>query len=362
MIPLRALRFLNYRMFFISLALMGIGLTFIFSTTHDAGVDAFMSRQMIWIAVGFILAWIIMNMDFRMLGSMAYIYYIFSLIVLGIVLFMGQIHKGAQSWLELGPFRVQPGEIAKLGVILCLARFLSEHAESCKRLWFVGVALCLVGLPMGLIIIQPDLGTALVLVPVTFGMLFSAGAKLRHLMTIILMGVASLPIGYSLLHDYQRQRLLVFINPNLDPLGAGYNAIQSKIAVGSGGLFGKGLLQGTQSQLHFLPERHTDFIFSVVGEEWGFIGCFLVLFLYLLFIMGGLRIAGESNDLFGRYLAVGAVLLIAAHVVINTGMTVGVMPITGIPLPFMSYGGSHLITVLACLGLLENIHLRKTMF
>jgi rod shape determining protein RodA len=361
MIPLRALRFLNYKLILITFFLLGIGVAFIYSATQSSGTS-FLYRQLIWIGIGMIIFWMMLNVDFRLLGSMTYLLYLFSLITLVMVLFFGDLRKGSQSWFELGPLSFQPAELAKLGVVFILARYLSERSEDRTKFRYIFFALILTGLPMGLIILQPDLGTSLVLIPVLFGMLFVAGARMRYLLGIIGLGVAALPVFWSFLHEYQRLRILIFINPNLDPLGAGYNAIQSKIAVGSGGLLGKGWLEGTQSQLRFLPERHTDFIFSVLGEEWGFVGCAVVLLAYVLLVLAGLRIAGESKDLFGRLLAVGFVLLIASHVIINTGMTVGVMPITGIPLPLLSYGGSHLIMMMACLGLLENIHLRKTMF
>jgi rod shape determining protein RodA len=362
MIPLRALRFLNYRLILVTLFILGVGLTFIYSATQSSGGTNFLYRQLAWIAVGMIIFWFTLNMDFRLLGSMTYLLYLFSLLTLVLVLFFGDLRKGSQSWFELGPISFQPAELAKIGVVFILARYLSERSEDRTKFRYIFFALLLTGLPMGLIILQPDLGTSLVLIPVLFGMLFVAGARMRYLLGLVGLGIGALPVLWSFLHEYQRLRILIFVNPNLDPLGAGYNAIQSKIAVGSGGLLGKGWLEGTQSQLRFLPERHTDFIFSVLGEEWGFIGCFAVLFAYFLWVLGGFQVARESKDLFGRFLAVGFVLLISSHVIINTGMTVGVMPITGIPLPFMSYGGSHLIVMMACLGLLENIHLRKTMF
>lgn len=363
MITLKALRYLNYRIFFVAAALLAVGLVFIFSaTSQGSGITPFLYRQLLWAGFGLLLVWMIININFRVLGSLAYLFYGLSILVLVLVLTLGAVRKGAQGWFELGPITLQPAEMAKIGVIFILARYLSDRAPDRLKLRYVFIAMALAGVPMLLIMAQPDLGTALVLVPVFFGMLLTAGARIRHLAGIILLAAASMPVAWTFLQNYQRQRIIVFLNPSADPLGAGYNAIQSKIAVGSGGLFGKGWLQGTQSQLQFLPERHTDFIFSVLGEEWGFAGCALVLILYLVFILSGLRIAQESPDLFGKYLAAGLSLLIASHVIINTGMTIGIMPITGIPLPFLSYGGSHLVTVMVCLGFLENIHLNKTMY
>lgn len=362
MMPLRSFKFLNYRVIMLSLFLLVVGLAFIYSATYRSLGTSFVYKQMIWMGLGLIAFWVALNIDFRMLGSMAYLFYLLSAVLLVLVLFVGDVRKGAQSWFEFGPLTVQPAEFAKVSVVFMLARYLSEHTQDRSKFRYLLIAGLLTALPLGLIMIQPDLGSAMVIVPVFLGMMFVAGTRLRYLAGIVTGGLLMLPIGWSFLHEYQRRRLLVFINPNLDPLGAGYNAIQSKIAVGSGGLLGKGWLEGTQSQLRFLPERHSDFIFSVLGEEWGFVGCFVVLLAYLLLILGGLQIASDSEDLFGRFLAAGFIFLIATHVLINTGMTVGVMPITGIPLPLLSYGGSHLIMMMMCLGLLENIHLKKTVF
>ncbi|MBI1882958.1 MAG: rod shape-determining protein RodA [Chlamydiae bacterium] len=360
MLSTRDLKLLDFRLIFVVCLLLGVGLLFIYSATFQEGQPIHMLyKQLLFVGVGAIVFWFALNMDFRILGSMSYFFYFASLWVLVWVLVSGALHQGAKSWFDLGPFSFQPSELAKVGIIFMLARFLSEHAQKRETFKYVMIPIILTGLPMALIIKQPDLGTAMVLVPVLFGMLFTAGVRKRYLFAVIALGLIALPVGWSFLHQYQRQRLLVFLNPNMDPLGAGYNAIQSKIAIGSGGLWGKGWLEGTQSQLHFLPERHTDFIFSVLGEEWGFVGCFSVLLIYLFVILSGLRIARDSGDLFGRYLSIGLVLMLASHVVINTGMTVGVMPITGIPLPYLSYGGSHLMTVMASLGFLENVQLRK---
>ncbi len=357
----RIFRFLDFRMLLTVFFLLSVSLLFIYSATYRTpGGDAFVYKQMIWLGLGMSLFVFILKIDFRTVGSMAYFFYMVSLFLLILVLVIGSVHKGARSWFDIGPFAFQPSELSKIGIVFMLARFLADRSEDRSKMRYVIFTLLLAGLPIGLIMLEPDLGTALVLIPVLMGMLFVAGARMRYLLAIVAIGLAILPIGWSVLHQYQRQRLLVFINPNMDPLGAGYNAIQSKIAVGSGGLYGKGWLQGTQSQLHFLPERHTDFIFSVVGEEWGFLGCGAVLIGYIAFLLSGFKIARNCEDLFGRFLAVGLSLLIASHVIINTGMTIGIMPITGIPLPFMSYGGSHLLAMMACLGFLQNIHLRKS--
>lgn len=216
-----------------------------------------------------------------------------------------------------------------------------------------------VGVPFLLVMKQPDLGTSLVFMAIFFGMIFVCGVNLRLLGGIFGVGLACMPILWHFLKDYQKMRIMVFMDPNVDPLGSGYHIIQSKIAIGSGMLFGKGLFGGTQSQLNFLPENHTDFIFAVVGEELGFIGAAFLLLLYLVVLWRGIKIARDASDMFGRLLAVGITSMLAFHVLVNVGMTTGIMPVTGIPLPFMSYGVSSLTTNILSIAILLNIHMRK---
>jgi rod shape determining protein RodA len=215
---------------------------------------------------------------------------------------------------------------------------------------------------MALILKEPNLGTALVFVPMALAILFIWGLHLKAMGLLIGFGAAAVPLGLQFLADYQRSRLLVFLNPNLDPLGAGYTVVQSRVAIGSGGLFGKGWLSGTQNQLNFLPERHTDFIFSVLGEEWGFFGTSLALFLFGLLLYRGILIATQTRDPFGRLLVVGLIAILAAHLVVNTGMTMGLMPVVGLPLPFFSYGGSWTCTSLVAVGILLSVGVRRPVF
>jgi rod shape determining protein RodA len=216
-----------------------------------------------------------------------------------------------------------------------------------------------VGIPFLLVLKQPDLGTSLVFLAIVFGMMFVAGISLRHLGAIVGAGLVFMPIFWHFLKDYQKKRLTVFLDPNVDPLGSGYHIIQSKIAIGSGMLFGKGLFNGTQSQLNFLPENHTDFIFAVIGEELGFVGATIILLLYLVLLYRGIKIAGAARDNFGTLLATGITSMIAFHLLVNVGMTAGIMPVTGIPLPLMSYGVSALTTNLVSIGILLNIYMRR---
>ena len=269
------------------------------------------------------------------------------------------INLGAQRWIQLGPITLQPSEFSKLIMIICTASILSDRVgqlNTWRQVLPIGLY---VGIPFLLVLKQPDLGTSLVFLAITFGMLFVGRIKMSLLRNVFLAGVVLAPVGWHFLKDYQKSRITVFLNPNADPFGAGYHIIQSKIAIGSGMLFGKGLFQGTQSQLNFLPENHTDFIFSVIGEELGFLGCVFLLFLYFILVYRGLMIAKDCKDSFGMMLATGVVSMWAFQILVNVGMTCGIMPVTGIPLPFMSYGVSALTTNMMGLGLLLSIYMRQ---
>ena len=285
--------------------------------------------------------------------------YIFNLIMLVAVMVVGQSALGAQRWIQLGPISLQPSEFSKLIMIVSLAGMLEERVGKLNNLHDLLPVAAYVGVPFLLVMKQPDLGTSLVFMAIFFGMIFVCGVNLRLLGGIFGVGLACMPILWHFLKDYQKMRIMVFMDPNVDPLGSGYHIIQSKIAIGSGMLFGKGLFGGTQSQLNFLPENHTDFIFAVVGEELGFIGAAFLLLLYLVVLWRGIKIARDASDMFGRLLAVGITSMLAFHVLVNVGMTTGIMPVTGIPLPFMSYGVSSLTTNILSIAILLNIHMRK---
>ena len=244
-------------------------------------------------------------------------------------------------------------------MIVSLAALLQEKVGKLNTLSDLLPVAAYVGVPFLLVMKQPDLGTSLVFMAIFFGMIFACGINLKLLAGIFGTGIACLPLLWHVLKDYQKMRIMVFLDPNVDPLGSGYHIIQSKIAIGSGMLFGKGLFEGTQSQLNFLPENHTDFIFAVVGEEWGFIGTVVLLLLYLVVLWRGIQIARQAQDSFGTLLAVGITSMLAFHVLVNVGMTAGIMPVTGIPLPFMSYGVSALTTNIWAITILMNIYLRN---
>ena len=301
----------------------------------------------------------LMNFDYKMLQRYGQKMYIFNLVMLLAVMFVGQSALGAQRWIQLGPITLQPSEFSKIIMIVSLAALLQEKVGKLNTLSDLLPVAAYVGVPFLLVMKQPDLGTSLVFMAIFFGMIFACGINLKLLAGIFGTGIACLPLLWHVLKDYQKMRIMVFLDPNVDPLGSGYHIIQSKIAIGSGMLFGKGLFEGTQSQLNFLPENHTDFIFAVVGEEWGFIGTVVLLLLYLVVLWRGIQIARQAQDSFGTLLAVGIASLLAFHVLVNVGMTAGIMPVTGIPLPFMSYGVSALTTNIWAITILMNIYLRN---
>ena len=301
----------------------------------------------------------VMSFDCKLLKRHGNPFYVFNLILLILVMLVGQTALGAQRWIALGPISIQPSEFSKLIMIIALAAMLEKRGGKINTITDLAPVAAYVGVPFLLVLKQPDLGTSLVFLAIFFGMVFVAGVRLRLLLGIFGAGLAAMPVLWHFLKDYQKMRIMVFMDPNVDPLGAGYHIIQSKIAIGSGMLFGKGLFGGTQSQLNFLPENHTDFIFSVVGEELGFVGCAILLLLYLVVLWRGIRIAQDASDMFGRLLAVGITSMIAFHVLINVGMTMGIMPVTGIPLPLMSYGVSSLTTNIMAIAILLNIQLRR---
>ncbi|MCK4244543.1 MAG: rod shape-determining protein RodA [Candidatus Omnitrophica bacterium] len=347
----------------ILLVLLGIVLIYSASCGIKTELSNLASRQTVWMAIGIFLLFLFIALPYRNLRKASYPLYLFSLLLLLLVLLIGKGRAGSSRWLTFGGFYFQPSEFAKLIFILVAARYLADIGKKVKRFFFLIPYFLLVGIPFLLILKQPNLGTALVLLPISLGILWTAGIRKKHLTFLIAIGFLSSPIlWFTVLKDYQRARLLVFINPNADPLGSGYNVIQSKIAIGSGGLFGKGFLRGTQSHLAFLPEYHTDFIFCVLAEEWGFIGGIVLLFLYSLFLKSLIRIATSTSEPFARLVATGITVMFASHIFINIGMTLGMLPVAGLPLPFLSYGGSSLLIFLIAVGIVLNIKKKETMF
>jgi rod shape determining protein RodA len=346
------------------LAILGIGVLSIHSVTHGqgGGIAPYYLKQLVWIGAGagaFIVMW---AWDYHSIARLAYPAYGLVLLMLVFVLFEGRTSKGAQRWIALGPFSFQPSEFAKLVLILVLAQYYSKAPRVgwLKRVIVPGLLI----LP-GLILIlkQPDLGSGLSFVAVYAAMLLMVGVRSQALGVILLLSVMLFPFvwegAWGSLHDYQRQRIMAFVDPEYDPGGKGYHALQSRIAIGSGELTGKGLFGGTQSQLKFLPERHTDFVFAVYAEEWGFLGVLVLLALFVSLIWLSLEIASKAKDQLGALLAIGIVAMLCFCVVVNIGMTAGMFPIVGIPLPLVSYGGSATIMTMASLGLLLNVKRRR---
>lgn len=320
-------------------------------------------KQCYWLVLGFFSMLLICMFDYRILERLAYTIYTISILLLVLVLLRGEARHGAQRWLEVGGFSLQPSELIKLSLVLALAKYFQDNwLPDGFRLRELVFPFLLIGIPVLLIILQPDLGNAVLILFIAFSLLLFARIKLRSLANLFGASLIALPLFWFILRDYQRRRLLSFFDPDRDPLGSGYHLIQSKIAVGSGEFLGKRFLHGTQTQLHFLPEQHTDFVFSVWAEEWGFLGSIIVLALYLFLIFLGLGIASRSKDRFGAILAVGISAVLFWQVVVNIGMVIGILPVVGITLPLMSYGGSSLIITLFGIGLLLNISMRRYMF
>jgi rod shape determining protein RodA len=343
-------------------ALMTLGLVNLYSAGFNRapGTTPLYVKQIYWLAIGVTLMLLSLLYDYRHLEKLSYPLYIISIILLLAVMLGGKMAGGSRRWLPLGPFTFQPSELVKIAVILVMATYFSRRPRTDPlRLRDLLVPGLLALVPTLLIIKQPDLGSGII-VALTAGSVFLfVGVHWRTLVALALtMGLCS-PLVWSFLKDYQRQRILTFLNPEKDPLGSGYHILQSMIAVGSGQVWGKGFLKGTQSQLHFLPEQHTDFVFSVFAEEWGFMGGLLVLLLFTFLTLWGLQVARDCKERFGHLLALGVVSLIFWQALINLCMVTGFLPVVGIPLPLFSYGGSSLITTLLGVGFLMNIRMRR---
>jgi rod shape determining protein RodA len=332
-----------------------LGLMTVFSAHADWG------RQVLWVILGAAAYAAAASFDYRRLRSLALGLYAGMLLILLAVHVVGHTALGARRWLSVAGFPLEPSELSKLLLVVVLAAYLSRGERLSDRLsWRVfGGALLLVAPPAGLILTQPDLGTTIVFLGVLFGMLFLAGASAWQLFSLVFAGGVALPLLPYLLHGYQRRRLEVFLDPTQDPLGAGYNLVQARIAVGSGGLFGQGWLHGLQGQLGFVPERATDFVFAIFAEEFGLLGSLVLLALFGTLLIRVLRTAATSRDRFGELLAGGVFVMVLVQVVENVGMNIGVLPIAGIPLPLISYGGSATIALLAALGLVQSVALRR---
>jgi rod shape determining protein RodA len=345
-------------------AITAMGLVNLYSAGYNRGEGTpLYIKQLYWLAVGLALMLLTLFYDYRHLEKLGYPAYVLSLLLLVGVMVAGKMVSGSRRWLPIGPFAFQPAELTKVAIILVLATYFNRRPRLEKmRLKDLIVPGVLVLVPVGLIIKQPDLGSGILVTLVAASMILFVGVHWRTLGALALTMVVSSPMIWGFLKDYQKQRVLTFLNPDQDPLGAGYHIIQSMIAVGSGQFWGKGFLQGTQSQLYFLPEQHTDFVFSVFAEEWGFVGSVVLLLLFTAVALWGLQVARDCKERFGQLLALGVTALIFWQIFINLCMVTGFLPVVGIPLPLFSYGGSSLITTLLGVGFLLNIRMRRYLF
>lgn len=356
----------NWPLVGLAFALFAFGVVNLYSASgfrmeEGLTLTSFYRKQLYWGAIGLGGMIVFLLFDYRHLRTLAWPFFVATLLVLVATLIWGKTIMGAKRWLDLGFFNFQSSEFAKISLLVLTAKLLAlEHGKlGWTRVFFLGG----IGIvPALLVMKQPDLGSALSLLLLMGGMVLYCGVQGPVLKVLAVIFPALLPLGWFLMHDYQRQRILGFLNPGGDPLGAGYHIIQSQIAVGSGQLWGRGFLEGTQSQLRFLPEKHTDFALAVFGEEWGFVGCVLLLFLFCSFLLSIIRTAAEAKDGFGSYLAAGIFFYFFWQIFINGGMVLGLMPVVGIPLPFISYGGTSTVVNFCLTGLALNVSMRRFFF
>jgi rod shape determining protein RodA len=345
--------------------ILSLGCVTLYSASYQRSLfmdKHFVQTQIGWILIGLFIASVIIFIPYKKWIAAGPYFYIIGLLLLVAVLFFGPVRGGARRWLTFAGITFQPSEMIKIGIILVLSSYLGQRVH--QRRSFKPVLLsCVMGLlPCLLVLKQPNLGIAASFLFIVAVMLWVWGIRWKH--TLILVGtfVLLLPLLWFSLEDYQRQRILIFLNPGKDPLGSGYNIMQSKIAVGSGGLFGKGWMSGTQNRLNFTPERHTDFIFSVLSEEFGFVGAITLILLFAVIFYRCMKIALQTQDISARLLIFGVLANFAYHTVINIAMTIGIVPVVGIPLPLVSYGGSNMVVTLASIGIVLNISARRTVF
>jgi rod shape determining protein RodA len=350
----------DWTMFFIVMIVSGLGVLQIFSATHDTIWQGSWWKQILYVSAGLVLAWVATNIDYHSLMGQAYPLYLASVALLVAVLVIGKRAFGSSRWIALpAGIHLQVSEFAKIAVILLVARFLTELKTDVlewRDLLKLGAAIML---PMALIAKEPDLGTALTYIPILAVGIYLAGMRWKYWLAIGVVLLVVVPVAYSTLHAYQKARIVSFLDPERDPQGTGYQLIQSKIAVGAGGTWGKGVTKGSQTQLRFLPVPHTDFIFSAFAEEHGFIGVMVVMVLFFVLLMQIVQNAQTAPDRAGMYVCMGVGSLLLFHILVNVGMVVGRMPVTGIPLPLMSYGGSSIWSTFLMLGLVNSVRVRR---
>jgi rod shape determining protein RodA len=347
-------------MLLIALAICSLGILQIYSATHGTAWRTVWMKQCVWLGGGLLIMWVLARVDYHSLLGQVPAMYGVTIVLLLTTLVAGSYVWGSKRWIPLFfGFRFQPSELGKLVIVLLVARYLSELRSDRLEWWDLlklGIA---VGIPAGLVLAEPDLGTTLTYIPILAIGIFFGGFRWQHAFGVLLVASVLLPAGWFLLKDYQKARLVTFLDPMRDPMGSGYQVIQSKIAVGAGGMWGKGVARGSQTQLRFLPVAHTDFVISAFAEEHGFVGILVLFALYFLLLMQIVQNAQRAPDRAGMFICMGVGSLLLFHLLVNAGMAVGRMPVTGIPLPLMSYGGSSMMSVFAMLGLVNNVRLRR---
>jgi rod shape determining protein RodA len=366
MIDRRILMNIDWMLLLMVSGIVTWGLVTVYSATHgrlETHLDDFYLKQIYWFGAGLVLMVFVTLVDYQLLSRAAYPLLAVGILLLAAVILFGRVASGARRWLMFGPLSFQPSELVKVFLVLSFARYFTEtRREGGLRFRDLLIPFGMVIVPFALVAKQPDLGTALVLFFVASALIFASGFPLKILMLITGGGVIAMPVAWTFLKDYQKVRVITLLNPGFDPLGAGYHSWQSKIAIGSGGFWGKGWLAGTQSGLNFLPEKHTDFIFAVFAEEWGFVGTAALIVLYLILVLRGLSIAYASKDRLGSLIATGVVAMLSVYILFNIGMTVGLTPVVGLPLPLFSYWGSSMLATMVAIGLLLNIRMRRFLY
>jgi rod shape determining protein RodA len=359
-----ALRNVDWLIIGAAAVLIGFGVLFIYGAGEQVGTElsqTFWKKQLVWIAAGAVMWAAAGFTDYRKLGKWSPVLYAASIILLLLVWLIGTRVYGARRWISLGGIKLQPTEFAKISFILLVSWLMSLRFFNINKLWCMAAVFLLAGVPAALVLKQPDLGSAIVFAPLAAVIMFIGKLKFRYILAGVAVVMIAIPLTYPHLSQYQKERILVFVDPARDPQNRGWNQLQSELAVGSGGLTGKGFLQGTQNAMGFLPQTvsHTDFIFSVIAEETGFAGVAVIMLMYALILAAALRTAVFAPDIFGRCLACAIAVIFFTHSVINIGMCVRLMPVTGLPLPLISYGGSFMVSAMLCLGFLQSIYARR---
>ena len=350
----------DWALLLLLVSLSVIGIVFIYSATREDTLNTYYFSQVIWLCLALTAMLVVISIDYHFFGLIAPAAYGILVLMLLYLLFFGKEVSCAKSWIDLGFFKIQPSELMKFVLILVLSRFYEKFGDRHITIGTFISGACILGVPMVLVLLQPDLGTALTYIPIFLGIILITGMRMKTLMVFALIFALIAPVIWIyVMEDYQKRRITTLFNPEADPLGAGYQIVQSKIAIGSGQVFGRGITMGTQSRLKFLPEHHTDFIVAVISEETGFFGSLMILLLYLLLCLRLFDTAETARDRLGMYMVTGVISILVFHILVNIGMVVGMMPVTGIPIPLLSYGGSSMISSFMAFGLALNVRMRR---